>query len=78
VPSPRTRRWKSAPCRDGPSPARTPDQIQLTAEYLRPRGSGYLRLLRFSSAERRVTVQTYSPFLDRFKMDPDNDFTLDY
>ena len=41
-------------------------------------GGGYLRLLRFSPAEHRVAVQTYSPFLDRFKTDPDNDFSLDY
>lgn len=41
-------------------------------------GGGYLRLMRFSAEERRVTVQTYSPFLDRFKTDPDNDFALNY
>jgi hypothetical protein len=41
-------------------------------------GGGYLRVMKFSPAERRVTVQTYSPFLDTFKADPDNDFTLDY
>jgi hypothetical protein len=41
-------------------------------------GAGYLRLMQFSPAERRVRVRTYSPYLDRFKTDPDNDFTLDY
>ena len=41
-------------------------------------GGGYLRLLRFSPAEHRVTVQTYSPLSDTFKTDPDNDFSLDY
>ncbi len=41
-------------------------------------GGGYLRLMRFSPAERRVTVQTYSPLSDTFKTDPDNDFSLDY
>ena len=41
-------------------------------------GGGYLRLLQFSPAEHRVTVQTYSPFLDRFKTDPGNEFSLDY
>ena len=34
--------------------------------------------MRFSPAERRVTVQTYSPLSDTFKTDPDNDFSLDY
>jgi hypothetical protein len=41
-------------------------------------GGGYLRLLQFSPAERRVRVRTYSPYLDRFKTDPDNDFHLAY
>ncbi len=41
-------------------------------------GGGYLRLMRFSPSEHRVTVQTYSPLSDTFKTDPDNDFSLDY
>jgi hypothetical protein len=41
-------------------------------------GDGYLRVLRFTPAERHVEVQTYSPYLDRFKTDPDNQFGLDY
>lgn len=41
-------------------------------------GDGYLRVLRFNPAERHVEVQTYSPYLDRFKTDPDNQFGLDY
>jgi hypothetical protein len=41
-------------------------------------GGGYLRLMRFAPAKRRVEVRTYSPFLDRFKTDPDNAFELDY
>ena len=41
-------------------------------------GGGYLRLLQFSPGQRRVRVRTYSPFLDRFKTDPDNDFHLAY
>jgi 3',5'-cyclic AMP phosphodiesterase CpdA len=41
-------------------------------------GSGYLRLMTFSPGERRVRVRTYSPYLDRYKTDPDNDFTLTY
>jgi hypothetical protein len=34
--------------------------------------------MRFAPAERRVEVQTYSPYLDGFKTDPDNQFGLDY
>jgi hypothetical protein len=41
-------------------------------------GAGYLRLLRFDPAARRVAVRTYSPYLDRFKTDADNEFDLDY
>ena len=41
-------------------------------------GEGYLRLMRFSPAERKVAIHTYSPYLDQFKVDPDNQFTLDY
>jgi 3',5'-cyclic AMP phosphodiesterase CpdA len=41
-------------------------------------GAGYLRLLTFAPEERRVHVRTYSPYLDRYKTDPDNDFVLPY
>ena len=41
-------------------------------------GGGYLRLMRFSPAERRVTVQTYSPLSDTFKTNPENEFSLAY
>jgi hypothetical protein len=41
-------------------------------------GEGFLRLMRFFPAERRVVVRTYSPYADRFKTDPDNDFTVEY
>jgi hypothetical protein len=41
-------------------------------------GEGFLRLLRFFPAERRVAIRTYSPYLDRYKTDPDNEFTVEY
>jgi hypothetical protein len=41
-------------------------------------GEGYLRLMRFFPADRRVTVRTYSPYLKRSKTDPDNEFELTY
>jgi hypothetical protein len=41
-------------------------------------GLGYLRLMRFAPSRRRVSVQTYSPVLDRFKKDSGNEFELDY
>jgi hypothetical protein len=41
-------------------------------------GGGYLRLMQFFPAQRRVRVRTYSPYLDAFKTDADNEFSLDY
>jgi hypothetical protein len=41
-------------------------------------GEGYLRLMRFFPMERRVSVRTYSPYRNRFKTDPANEFELDY
>ncbi|HMF39848.1 MAG TPA: metallophosphoesterase [Polyangia bacterium] len=41
-------------------------------------GEGFLRLMRFFPDQRKVAVRTYSPYADRFKTEPDNQFTLDY
>ena len=41
-------------------------------------GEGFLRVMRFFPAERRVTIRTYSPYVDRFKTDADNEFNLTY
>jgi hypothetical protein len=41
-------------------------------------GEGYLRLMHFDVASSRVHVRTYSPWLDAYKLDPANDFELDY
>jgi hypothetical protein len=41
-------------------------------------GAGYLRIMRFSPRQQTVAVQTYSPYLDQFKRDPDNQFDLTY
>lgn len=38
-------------------------------------GSGYLRILTFRS-DGTVAVQTYSPFLNKYRADPDNEFEL--
>jgi hypothetical protein len=34
--------------------------------------------MRFFPMERRVSVRTYSPYRNRFKTDPANEFELDY
>lgn len=40
-------------------------------------GNGFLRLLRVSPAEHSISVTTYSPYLDQYLDDPDNQFVLD-
>jgi hypothetical protein len=39
-------------------------------------GSGYLRVMQFCPDEHELRVSTYSPYLDSWKQDPANNFTL--
>lgn len=39
-------------------------------------GNGYLRLMTFYPGERKVKIETYSPYLDAYKTDPSNEFEL--
>ena len=41
-------------------------------------GSGYLRILNFSPANDEIRVWTYSPWLDQYLTDEDNQFVLSY
>jgi hypothetical protein len=41
-------------------------------------GGGYLRILRISPSLNRVSVTTYSPYLNSFKTDDHNQFTVPY
>src|ERR1700704_5888898 len=41
-------------------------------------GGGYLRILRISPSLNRVSVTSYSPYLDSFKTDDHNQFTVPY
>jgi hypothetical protein len=41
-------------------------------------GGGYLRIMRISPSLNRVSVTTYSPYLDSFKTDDHNQFTVPY
>jgi hypothetical protein len=52
---------------------------QLLADYqvFGEGGDGFLRLMRFDPRTRKVQVQTYSPYLDVWKTDPENQFVLD-
>lgn len=53
---------------------------QLLADYqdMPSGGDGYLRIMRFVPAENKVYVQTYSPWFDTFKTDPESQFVLDF
>lgn len=53
-------------------------QILANYQTLSLGGDGFLRLMRFSPTERRVALRTYSPYLNTFKTDPDNQFELEY
>ncbi len=41
-------------------------------------GNGYLRRMRFSPLDKKIYVQTYSPWLDAYLHDAENEFELDY
>lgn len=53
--------------------------LQMVANYqfLGHGGAGWLRILKFSPAGRKLEVHTYSPWLDRFREEPDQRFTVD-
>ncbi len=54
------------------------DYQWLSSGALTPVGdSGYLRLLEFDYAKKKIRAQTYSPYLDQFMTDDANQFTLD-
>lgn len=40
--------------------------------------SGWLRILTFAPSQGKVFAKTYSPILDKYKHDPQSEFTLDY
>jgi len=40
--------------------------------------SGWLRILTFCPDQDKICVKTYSPYLNEYKTDPGNEFTLDY
>jgi hypothetical protein len=51
---------------------------QVLADYqtLPNGGNGYLRIMTFHPTENTIDVKTYSPWLDQYKTDADNQFTL--
>lgn len=53
---------------------------QMLADYqnLTNVESGWLRLLQFCPQQHNIHVKTYSPYLNKYKTDPESEFTLDY
>ena len=53
--------------------------IQMLANYqfLEHGGQGWLRILVFKPREGKLEVSTYSPWLDKFREEPDQRFELD-
>lgn len=53
---------------------------QLLADYQNDTNieSGWLRILEFCPAQDKIFVKTYSPYLNAYKTDPENEFTLNY
>jgi hypothetical protein len=41
-------------------------------------GNGFLRILTFSPEKNRITIKTYSPWLDQYESDSNSQFTLSY
>ena len=52
---------------------------QMLANYqmLENGGNGFLRLVEFDPEQKRVSVKTYSPYLDEYKTDPKNQFVFE-
>ena len=51
-------------------------QVLANYQMFRPAGRGYLRLVRFYPAQRRMEVRTYSPYENASLTDPLNQFSL--
>jgi hypothetical protein len=54
------------------------NQIFSNYQLLPNGGDGYLRILTFHPALNTVNVQTYSPYLNSYKTDPTNQFTVNW
>ena len=52
------------------------EQLEANYQAYADGGAGYLRILTFDPTARTLRVQTYSPYLDKYKTDAANQFTL--
>jgi len=53
-------------------------QVLVNYQMRRQGGQGYLRVMRFDPRLNKVTCRSYSPVLDRYKTDVQNEYTVDY
>ncbi len=51
---------------------------QMQVNFQNSGGQGYLRILAFSPAQKTISVQTYSPFLQKFHTEDAHHFTVQY
>ena len=52
-------------------------QILSNYQFLPHGGEGWLRIMKFLPREKKLEVYTYSPWLDRFREEPDQRFSVD-
>jgi hypothetical protein len=54
--------------------------FQLLADYQTEAngGNGWMRLLEFNLQKKQIHVKTYSPYLNKYMLDTNNDFVLNY
>ncbi len=52
-------------------------QIGSNYQWEKNGGNGYLRLMKFHPKENKITLKTYSPLLDQFRTDWENQFQID-
>jgi 3',5'-cyclic AMP phosphodiesterase CpdA len=68
----------AAPRSAGAAGARLVNQILSNYQQETNGGNGYLRILRFRPSLNRIEVTTYSPYLNQYRTDSANQFTITY
>ena len=52
-------------------------QMLANYQHMEEGGGGYLRLIHFNPSQKRVSVRTYSPYLDLYLTDTENEFVIE-
>ncbi len=56
----------------------TVHQVVANYQYDKNGGNGWLRIMKFVPAEDKIVVTTFSPTLNEYRSDPDNEFEIQY